>query len=101
MADEEQMTSEEAVAAYNARRKALIADIKKDLPSLRIEAEYYELLAKIDVAKLNRFTASYEMASIKSQINKAPDGDNNGGTPGEDESLPDNKVSDSNTDAAK
>jgi hypothetical protein len=66
---EEQIQEREA--AMDAQKKELTKFYKKELPLLRLQAEYEESLAKIDVAKMQRF----EIMMAKAQMmNPEPDG---------------------------
>jgi hypothetical protein len=52
------------------RSKELTAFYKKELPLLRLRAEYEELLTKIDVSKMQRL----EIMMAKAQMMEGPDG---------------------------
>jgi hypothetical protein len=59
---EEQIAEREA--AMEAQKKELKKFYQKELPLLRLQAEYEECLAKIDVAKMQRF----EIMMAKAQM---------------------------------
>ena len=73
---EEQIAEREA--AMEAQKKDLKKFYTKELPLLRLQTEYEECLAKIDVAKMQRF----EIMMAKAQMmNPEPDGMTDGTGP--------------------
>lgn len=55
-----------------AIRKETIENIKEELPDLRIQAEYEELITTIEVSRYKRFEISMKMAQY-SQYDTEPD----------------------------
>ncbi len=53
-------------------RKETIENIKEELPDLRIQAEYEELITTIEVSRYKRFEISMKMAHF-SQYDTEPD----------------------------
>jgi len=62
-----------------AKRKEAIKNIEKDLPELRVQAEYEELITKIEIARFERIQISMQMA----QMMAPPPGGANGNQPQE------------------
>ena len=63
--NEEQI--EEREAAMDAQKKELIKFYKKELPLLRLQAEYEKALADIDVSKMQRFEIMMAKAQMMNQ----------------------------------
>lgn len=57
---EPKLSEEEALA----KRKEAIKNMKGDLPDLRIQAEYEELITKIEAARFERIQISMHMAQM-------------------------------------
>jgi len=54
----------EQIAAYNAARQARMEEQKKQIPILKVESQYLNILADIDEAVLRRQVARHRLANL-------------------------------------
>lgn len=66
MSEQTTLPTPEQIAAYNTARQARMEEQKKQIPLLKIDSQYLNLLADIDEAILRREVARHRLANLNS-----------------------------------